>query len=261
MPARVQTASDDDREGAALDQAISTDRLTTYLAAAGGERAAARTLYIWDRDLSMAILADIAILEVALRNAMHLALSQHCGPRWYEDPRLELDDRSLGQLRRAWDDLPSRTRSDREEWTVPGRLVARCMFGFWANLLDGGGHVGQEPRRRKVDYEALWRSVLSAAFKGGRVEARLEHARYTRPWAHRAVVVVNLLRNRIAHHEPLINGFPLPGQRGARLSAAEGHEACRRLARMIDRDLASWLDRHSGVPALLASRPSISHPA
>ena len=54
---------------------------------------------------------------------------------------------------------------------------------------------------------------------------------------------VNVLRNRVAHHEPLHNGFPLPGQRSgqqqpSRLTAAEGVETYMKLTRMIDRNLA-----------------------
>ncbi|MGO4533480.1 hypothetical protein [Leifsonia sp. 2MCAF36] len=243
------------REESALDQAISADRLATYLAAANGDRALARALYVWDRDLSIAILADIAILEVAMRNAMHLALSSVWGQTWYENPKLELDDRTLRQLRTAWEDLPNGVRRNRLDPRLPGRLVARCMFGFWANLLDAGDHFGSEPRRYRVDYEFLWRNSLHQAFRGGAAVARAEHARYTRPWAHEAVRTVNALRNRVAHHEPLINGFPLPGQ-GRRLTAKEGHQACRKLAQMIDRDLATWLDRSSMVPTLLGSQPT-----
>lgn len=251
----IEAATQLAREESALDQAISTDRFATYLRAAGGDRALARALYIWDRDVSIAMLADIAILEVAMRNAMHKALSAIWGGAWYENVDLELDDRSIGQLRRAWADLPNPVKRNRADPQLPGRLVARCMFGFWANLLDAGDYVGAEPRRRKVDYEALWRSALNEAFIGGAAEARSEGARYTRPWAHEAVRTVNALRNRVAHHEPLINGFPLPGQ-GRRLSAADGHDACRKLARMIDRNLADWLDRSSQVPVLLHSRPA-----
>ena len=47
------------REESALDQAISTDRFATYLSGTSGDRALARALYIWDRDVSIAILADM----------------------------------------------------------------------------------------------------------------------------------------------------------------------------------------------------------
>ena len=77
---------------------------------------------------------------------------------------------------------------------------------------------------------------------------------FTRGWVHRICKNVNELRNRVAHHEPLINGFPLNGQH-QRMSTENGHEQCRILARMLDRRLARWLDGNSAVPDLLRHRP------
>jgi hypothetical protein len=74
------------------------------------------------------------------------------------------------------------------------------------------------------------------------------------------------LRNRAAHHEPLVGGFPLNGQKDRhgnpmRLSVRQGHEAYLRLAQMIDRDLGAWLTNNSTVPALLAAKPPTAPPA
>lgn len=44
----------------------------------------ARELYVWNRDLSAAFLADIAFIEIALRNATNAALARRWGDRWYE---------------------------------------------------------------------------------------------------------------------------------------------------------------------------------
>lgn len=148
------------------------------------------------------------------------------------------------------------------------------MFGFWTNLLDAGGHVGKAPRRTAADYDLLWHAALKRAFPGGRAEARAErqrllaastrdpeaapaarHANFTRPWVHGICKNVNELRNRVAHHEPVIEGLPLNGQ-NRRMTAAEAHRQCRILARMLDRDLAAWMDVHSTVPRVLDARPA-----
>lgn len=248
------------RRAAALDRAISTPRYASYLHAASQDKDLARRLYVWDRDLSTAILADLAIVEVALRNAMHTALTNDHGPEWYQS--IALDDRSQNQVTRAWgyllNPLPGHS-------STPGRLIAQCTFGMWVNLLDAGGYAGRAPRRVHADYEQLWRATLRSAFPGGRREARNDpnpHASFTRTWVHSVAKTVNILRNRVAHHEPLHNGFPLPGQRSGqqqttsrRLTAAEGVEAYMKLTRMIDRDLAEWITHHTQVTAVLASRP------
>lgn len=237
----------------ALRKAISVDRMATYRTAAAARGCDELVLYIWDRDLASAVLADIAIVEVALRNALHTALTTGVGrPDWYLED-LGLDDRSRRALAQAWQRLPKAKRT-------PGRVVARLMFGFWANLLDAGGYYGSEPQAFKADYEQLFRSTLQRAFPGGRVEARSAGAQFTREWVHATVAIVQDLRNRAAHHEPLISGFPLNGQKDkhgnpVRLTVTQGHEACLLLARMLDRDLGGWLNAHSTVPGLLANKP------
>lgn len=209
----------------------------------------------------MAFLADIAILEVALRNSMHEAAAAVWGSHWYASINVPLDDRTSNNLNRAWGHLHASVRNRPDDPDVPGRLIAQCMFGFWTNLLDAGSYVGKEPRRYEVDYEALWLQAFKSAFPGGRAEARAQRhttsasvPNFTREWTHSVCKTVNELRNRVAHHEPIINGFPLNGQR-ARKSAAEGHDVCMTLARMIDRDLGKWLSMNSTVPGMLASRP------
>ena len=246
------------RLAAALDRAISTPRYASYLNAANQDKDLSRRLYIWDRDLSTAILADLAIVEVALRNALHTALTNYHGPQWFQN--IALDDRSLKQVERAWGYLRNPAPGHP---ATPGRLVAQCTFGMWVNLLDAGGYAGREPRRIHADYEQLWRSTLRTAFPGGRHEARNDpnpNASFTRTWVHSVAKTVNVLRNRVAHHEPLHNGFPLPGQRSgqqqpSRLTAAEGVDAYMRLTRMIDRNLAEWIVDNTTVTALMAARP------
>ncbi|MDO5513124.1 hypothetical protein [Corynebacterium sp.] len=230
---------------AALDRSITPTRMGTYLSAADGDSDLARELYLWDRDLAVAFLADLAILEVALRNAMAERLEVEWGSKWYANPEMPLDDRSLNALHVAWKRIGEPKNAD--------KLVAQCMFGFWRGLLDRGDYVGKEPRRSRCDYERLWRGVLDKAFPGGRAVARNDGARWNRDYALAVVSRVNELRNRVAHHEPLINGLPLKGQK-ARISAVDAHRDTLRLAAMLDRDLRDYLMSSSRVPKLLESR-------
>lgn len=231
---------------AALERSITPTRLSTYVAEASGDPSLARDLYRWDRELSVAFLADLAVIEVALRNAMNAQLSARWGSEWYRDVQIPLDERSSRQLSDAW----SRIAGEK----TPGRVVAQCMFGFWRGLLDKGDHIGRPPRRIRCDYEVLWRGVLDKAFPGGRAQARADGERWQRDYARAVVSRVNDLRNRVAHHEPLIAGFPLTGQQ-ARQTADGAHEDCLRLASMIDRNLGSLVSTTSRVPSVLSSRP------
>ncbi|RNL57930.1 hypothetical protein [Arthrobacter oryzae] len=231
----------------ALDKAITPVRMSTYLASAGHDPVFARRLYVWDRDVAVALLADIAILEVALRNALNDQLTLAYGPQWFTLD-IGLDGRSRESLARAWAELPQGRKTT-------GHLVARLMFGFWRDLLSAGGYVGKEPQRFPTDYEALWRTVFHKAFPGGRVIASDQGVHFTRTWTLETVAVVHAVRNRAAHHEPFISGFPLPGQQ-TRLTPGDGHQACLKLARLLDRDLASWLNSNSALPDILAARPT-----
>ncbi|MWV48957.1 hypothetical protein GRS96_06650 [Rathayibacter sp. VKM Ac-2803] len=205
-------------------------------------------LYLWDRDVAAAAMADIAILEVALRNAMSEALERRAGrPDWYSED-VGLDNRSLAAPSRAWQDVPANRRT-------PGRVVAQLMFGFWRNLLESGGDIGTGPLRRPVSYETLWRDDLHTAFPGGRAVAASEGAHYTRTWTLRVLKDIHALRNRAAHHEPILTGIPLPGE-GRRISAGQGSRACLTLASILDRDLASWLRGNSRLADALAAEPT-----
>lgn len=261
-----------------LEKGISQPRFQTFLAASSNKTELARELYVWNRDISVAILADIAVLEVALRNAMHDAASAEWGTHWYSNSAMPLDDRSAGQISGAWGHLHNSIKQRPKDADVPGRVVAQCMFGFWTNLLDAGGHVGKPPRKVAVDYDVLWNQAFKKAFPGGRVEAKQQRdtliaglslgpghqaqvnqlrqeVAFNRVWVHGICKTINELRNRVAHHEPLINGFPLNGQ-NHRMTAGEGHEQIRTLTRLVDRKLATWLDANTSVPRLLHNRPS-----
>lgn len=232
----------------ALVRAISPDRLGTYRFMSQQTGINELSLYLWDRDVAAAVIADIAILEIALRNAMNDALAERAGrPDWYSCD-MGFDNRSLQTIARAWSDLPSARRT-------PGRIVSQLMFGFWRNLLEAGGDAGFGPLRRPVSYEDLWRSSLHGAFPGGRIMAKAENRQFTRNWTLRVVREVHALRNRAAHHEPLLTGIPIPGE-DRRVSTEQGLAACLTLARVLDRDLAGWFEDNSRIAEVLASKPS-----
>ena len=209
---------------------------------------------------------------------MHDAATATWGPLWYSHPDVQLDERSARQLGSAWTRLPKSATADRDATDLPGRLVAQCTFGFWTNLLDVGGHTGRAPRDFRAKYERLWTAAFRHAFPGGKAQAAEERRRikddrsldaasrqeqlsktqFRRDWVHGVCKNINNLRNRVAHHEPLITGIPLPGQK-QRLSTEEARRQCQLLAGMLDRDLAEWLSADSGVSDLLQRKPLNHH--
>ena len=80
-------------------------------------------------------------------------------------------------------------------------------------MEDGGTIHTKWPDQRRADYENdLWRKGLDKTFSNGRQYARAVEERWTRKYALDIVKTVHALRNRVAHHEPLVNGIPLPGE-------------------------------------------------
>lgn len=230
---------------------LAKNRFAAYLGATQ-DQVAALDLYVWDRDLSSAFFSDIAIIEVAMRHAMHRELVADLGPLW-DTLSERWDTRTQRKLSEARSRLGNRL--------TPDRLVAELMFGFWLGLLDEGGRATPFGSAKRVKYEELWRSTLHRAFPGANPAARRAGVRASRSWVHGQVAMVAALRNRVAHHEPLINGVSLPGQkdvtgRPVRITTAQAHEACLTVAGLIDRDLAGWLQRTTSVPMLMRRQPS-----
>ncbi|MFJ9447173.1 Abi family protein [Kitasatospora sp. NPDC101235] len=240
-----------------LTELVSGPRLAPYLAQTSTKQQA-MALYLWNIQVTGACAETIALAEVVLRNAMSDQLAAAYGPQWYTKAEL-FDDRTVKDIRSAWNGIslakdPATGRPlDKTVANVPaGKVVANTMLGCWINLLDRGGTRGEGPMKKRVDYDStLWRKALYRAFP---------HSNGKRATVHETASRMRALRNRAAHHEPLIDGVPLPGQGlpgGGirRLTLAQAHQEVLDLVGFIDRDVADWLGKASRVPQLLSVRP------
>ncbi|MEV6461489.1 Abi family protein [Streptomyces albidoflavus] len=240
-----------------MEPLISRPRLAPYLTAAGAP-AAAMELYLWNVRLAAAFTEVIALAEIILRNAMAEQLAAAYGPTWYARSDL-FDDRTIRGFQSTWRGItmPSDPGTGKPATktlrSIPaGKMVAESTFGCWVNLLDKGGTRGDGPYRQNVDYDStLWRKALHRAFpnSGGKRATVFTTASHVRS-----------LRNRAAHHEPLLDGLPLTGQtdrrgRPRRLSLPDAHQEVLRLVEYVDKDVAAWLTQSSRVPQALAVRP------
>jgi hypothetical protein len=203
-----------------LMRAISPDRLSTYQWAAARAGQDVLDLYLWDRDTAAAALADIAVLEAAMCNAMHASLATMSGrPDWY---RLDigLDDRSVKAITGAWNRLPEPQRT-------PAASSPNSCSASGRDLLERGGTRGAGPLRTQANYDDIWRQGLYRTFPGGRLESRASGEQWTRTWAPDVVKEVHALRNRRrppratrqrpahARREPQVRHPPRPRARSA----------------------------------------------
>jgi hypothetical protein len=231
-------------------------RLAPYVRATDGTDRQVEEFYRWNTRLALALFDDIGVVEVALRNVMSSELRKAFGAGWFDDWSL-FDDDTMSTIDSA------KAQSGFERLRVDddikhGKLVASMTFGFWVKLLGEGSFQGvtrksRAPEKKRMIYDTtLWRACLHLGFAGA---GPMERMRVERPAA-----VVKAIRNRVAHHESVIWGVPLPGQiqadgRPRRLPVGESHRHVVEVAALIDPGLAEWIRGSSAIPELLDCRP------
>jgi hypothetical protein len=198
-------------ESEQLEEALSLERFGRYLAWAGQNRERALELYALNTCLSEALYTPLQMLEVALRNRIHAVLSATQHPRWFEDEGFLLAPNQPEQVAEALAEL---NRDEKE--STPGRVVAALTFSFWTAMF--GTH-----------YEDLWQKDLY------RIARREDGKSLRRKDFSGPLTPIRILRNRIAHHEPIL-GWNLP----------KHHDAMLRLTGWLSPTAAAWcrtLDR------------------
>jgi len=159
---------------ASIERTITRERLTPYLGATAGDLSKALELYEANIQLSEAMHGLLHGLEVTVRNAEHHALTASYGtPTWYD----------AAPLSKYWRDQIANAKSKSGSVTGPGKVVAGLTFGFWVDLL------------QKQNHWPLW--------VGRKLHAAFPNAKQ-RSVIHERLKALQLLRNRIAHHERIL---------------------------------------------------------
>lgn len=205
-----------------LEQRLSRERLSTYLAVCGGDLAGALRLYEWNTRVSGACWETIGHVEVALRNAVDERLTLRHTRRgrpgtWLEDPGGELSERTGKDIAAA------RGRVLRKGKPLSqGQVVSELPFGFWRFLIS-------------KRYTNLWPDLAGGfGYAPDRSLATVEGP----------VVRLHDFRNRLGHH-----------QRVWSQPIAALHADMLDVLGYIDPVLRAWVEGTSRVPAVLAARP------
>jgi hypothetical protein len=159
-----------------IQRTITHERLRRYLNAAAQDVSRALQLYEYNVQLSEVLYGLLHGLEVTVRNAEHQALSNSYGtPTWYD----------VAPLTVYWKDKIKEAKRKTGVAGKPGKIIAELTFGFWVDLLKNPLHV------------KLWvQQKLYTAFPNA--PSRL------RDPIHDRLKAIQLLRNRISHHEPVL---------------------------------------------------------
>lgn len=204
-----------ERINAALQEAISRERLKKYLADQGDDLDAALALYERNMMLAEAFYVPLQALEICLRNKLHDRMSAVYGADWLNDPAAApLSDFSRFLINEAKDELDLPFGN--------GKLVAELKLGFWVGLI-------------AKQYDAtLWRRALFRCFQAGGGRKRRD--------VHGRLNAIRRFRNRVAHHEPI---YHRPVERM--------HDEIIEAIGWMCRDTRAWTEHHSRVPDVLNS--------
>lgn len=191
-----------------LEQLISTARYKKYRAAAQGDDGRAARLYMWNCRLSSAYWPAIALVEIAVRNALDVQLCDHLGVTtdvgWHNEaladrPRLHLTIKECEKIKKSIDVFDRKNNPPGQpRITEPtgGDVVSGLSLGFWVSLVGEGIPRGQG---RIYDYfQKLWRPFLYKAFPHYGSDGRDSPG----PLRNR-LREFEMVRNRVAHHEPI----------------------------------------------------------
>lgn len=207
----------------AVRAALSEPRFGTYLTATGNDEAKAVALYGWNARIAAALMLPAHFAEVCTRNAASEAIARVYGPDWpwnrgfltsLPDPRGTYSPRR--DLINTASKLPS-----------TGKVVAELKFVFW-------------PRMFTARHDArLWTPHIRSVFPHASVsESNLRSTIYT------DLDAIRRLRNRLAHHEPLL-----------RADLAKALAAMSQLVHLRSEATGMWVDAMEEASALIPLRP------
>jgi len=198
-----------------LQTAFSHARLGRYLDWSNGNPAAALKLYTLNAQLSEALYIPLQTLELSLRNRIHEAMSHQFGDGWLTDDNQRLHEKQKQKVRRALIELTLNRKAP-----TPEQVLSTLSFGFWTALLG-------------TDYEELWRTALY------NIARKPNGKRVPRKSLSSPLTTIRKLRNRIAHHEPILH-FNLPRH----------HADIRQIIGWLSPEAEQWCAECDRFPAL-----------
>ncbi|XAS71905.1 hypothetical protein VUN82_23005 [Micrococcaceae bacterium Sec5.1] len=171
----------------AIHASLSGPRMSTYLQAASGDMKVALDLYGWNARASAALMLPAHFAEVTVRNAVSEVLTAVYGPDWPWNSTFE------GSLPGTSQNRGYSPRRDlvatRNNEPTTGKVIAELKFVFWQKMFTA-----------RHD-ERIWEPAILSLFP----HTSLSTAASLRGRIYGDLEAIRLLRNRIAHHEPIFS--------------------------------------------------------
>ena len=169
-----------------LQNIISEPRLSSYLNFANNDEEKAYHLYLYNLEISQILYHNIHWLEIILRNAINQQLIKTEGDNWYESDFLgRAEEKQISEIFQRHEE--KQEKRNKRGLPYQGlnntKIIGEINFGFWNGLF-------------KPYYEKLWRHELRHIF--------LTNERLLCSNIYRQLSSIRIIRNRIAHHEPIL---------------------------------------------------------
>lgn len=169
-----------------LKETISAPRLEKYQRIAKGDEKRAILLYQWNAQLSQSLYTYIQGWEVGLRNRINSFLCWKYNGEWHYDEKRAIRQMTGPDKRRVWESRERQEQSRGANRPPLSAVVADLSAGFWVSQLS-----------KSYDVPYVWRYNLQRIFPNDKTLDR--HAAWS------ICDDVLTLRNRIAHHEPILH--------------------------------------------------------
>lgn len=172
-----------------FEQVISSERMSRYVEACGGNTRQAMTLYRLNLQLSQELFTIISCFEIALRNAINKELCCRLGREWLKDSIMPDGVFSLPILSKTRDIIQfAYNKLNRDNAYTHTKLLAEMEFGIWKYMFS------------PVQFRQTGQVLLRIFPNKERSTAEI---RYNHSYIFNELDKINTMRNRIAHHEPI----------------------------------------------------------
>lgn len=212
-----------------IEDILHTERIDVYRRD-GADHTITLARYTLNMALSEALYPTLQFAEIALRNAIHHALTTRCGTdAWVDSPLARLTPWQQIRVTEAKDALKKLRKTP-----APGRIVAELNFGFWTgffNKIHARTGIGSYLAKKVFPHAPPPEQYLS------KLDKRWQDIRD--------------LRNRVFHHERILHWRDLNARHQAILSivawmSPELHDLAKALDRFVliqQEGLNPWIQK------------------
>ncbi len=166
-------------------ETVSIERFKRYQTLVANDDLAASELYTANAKIAESFYIPMQALEVTLRNRINDVLKEEIGPYWFDSPNFLTTNDQLEAIVEA--KIRIKAGKKKEESPInESRIIAALPLGFWTAMFNH-------------DYEELWRQRLNRIVVSGVAGA-------TRKTFSGQLSLIRKIRNRIAHHECIVDG-------------------------------------------------------